>query len=120
MAYRSLTMVDRLMGLSTLGRTSGGHASAADSPVPQVRPSTKLRGRTVDLSPAALKQAFWSVANGRGIQPDLCEALIQHGWAKWVDHTDFTPLDETHPRSALIMTPAGEQQYRQLCARVAH
>ena len=115
MVSRGLTTVDKLKSWRPLGRKRDGHPNRVDRPAPPARPSTNLRGQTIDLSPSALKQAFGCVANGRGIQPDLCEALIRHGWAEWLDHTNFTPLDETHPRSVLTMTAAGEQQYAELC-----
>ena len=120
MTSRLLTIVDRVMCSPPLGRTASGHPNQADRPAPPARPSTQLRRPTIDLSPSALEQAFWSVANGCGIQSDLCEALIRDGWAKWVDRTNFAPVNETHPGSLLIMTPAGEQQYAELCTMAAH
>ncbi len=118
-ASRGLPMVGSLVWWPSSGRNGDGPMDRAGMAAAPARTATKRRVQTIDLSPSALEQAFRSVSNGCGLLPDLCDSLIRHGWAEWVDHTDFTPLDETHPRSVLIMTPAGEQQYAELRTKAA-
>lgn len=89
-------------------------ASAANSVARQaVQRRTSAPGmgsKTMSMCPSTIKKALTAVEQGRGLSPEVCDALVAQRWVEWVDHALGTPIDPYSPRSVLRLTEEGRRQ----------
>lgn len=78
-----------------------------------LRARTAAPKSTVRLTPDAVRTALVAVEHGDGLSPELCEALVLHGWVEWLDRENGGPIDMNDPRSMLCMTPASRSLLEQ-------
>lgn len=68
------------------------------------------------INPLLLVEIFKDIESGTGMAPDVCENMVQEGWAEWIDRTTGTPVDLNHPRSILCLTHEGQKRFSELTA----